>query len=325
MSDRRCIFCGRLTELETDALFRLPPDHPRTNDPIYADFRKARGFTDLRSDLPGVCGSRSPECLKLDWENGRPVLITKTGRGTDTLICPSCHNELFRDTDSASVCSAVFFGAKDSGKTSLILALANSRIKEQFSPDGKYRYIFNDRLYSTEDIAAGAEKAASGEKPADLRSPAAVYRVPRAAEGGKPVCDVLHDVSAADTADEETLLTALPFAESAEHFVYCLPADKLAEAPGEGERPDILMRRDIFMMLGACRFAEKPPELDIALTRYDLADMSPETASERVFGVFPSIGELSGYFSGVKVYAVSAARPDLGGSLTDELYAGLFG
>ncbi len=319
MSDRRCIFCGRLIELENEALFRLPPDHPRTNDAIYADFRKARGSFDIRSDLPGVCGSRSPECLKLDWENGKPVLITKTGRSTDTLICPSCHSELFRDTDSASVRSAVFFGAKDSGKTSLILALVNNCIKSQFSPDGRYRYIFNEKLYKTEYIASEAEKAASGGKPADLRSPAAVYRVPRAADGGKAVCDVLHDVSFNDTIDEETVLTALPFAESAEHFVYCIPADKLAEAlAADNERADIIMRRELFMMMSACRYAETPPELDIAVTKSDLAESPSGGFGEQVYSAFPSVRELSMYFSRTKVYEAGAGS-------AGQLYAGLFG
>ncbi len=325
MSDRRCIFCGRLIELETDALFRLPPDHPRVKDAIYADFQKARGLFDIRSELPGVCEKRSPECAKIEWENGKPVLITKTGRSTDTLICPTCHSELFRDTDSASVHSAVFFGAKDSGKTSLILALAERCITGQFSSDERYRYIFNEKLYNAGDMTAEAEKASAGEKPRDLRRPAAVYRVLRANEGGKAFCDVLHDVSFIDTVDEESVLTALPFAASAEHFVYCIPADTLRDALGaDNESADIKIRKDMFMMMSAFRFSEKPPELDIAVTKSDLADSGGPT-EEQVYTAFPSIRELSMFFSGTKVYPVSAVKRDSGGDPVGQLYAGLFG
>lgn len=327
MSDRRCIFCGRLTVLEKDALFRLPPDHPRTRDEAYADFRMTRGDRNPRADMPGVCGSRSPECSKLEWENGKPVLITRTGRSTDTLICPTCHSELFRDTDSGSVHSAVFFGEKDSGKTSLILALADRCIKGQFSPDEKYRYIFNDRLYDTEKITSEHERAASGEKPDDLREPAAVYRVSRADEGGKAVCDVMYDVSENDTADEEALLTALPFAASAEHFVYCIPADRLREAlASDNEGADIRMRKALFMMMSAFRFSEKPPELDIAVTKSDLAGGDAAELADSVYTAYPSIKELEMFFSGTKVYAVSALTPAQGGAdLAGQLYAGLFG
>ena len=327
MSDRRCIYCGRLTELEKDALFRLPPDHPRTHDASYADFRRTRGEQSVRADLPAVCGSRSPECAKLEWENGKPVLITKTGRSTDTLICPTCHSELFRDTDSGSVHSAVFFGEKDSGKTSLILALADRCITGQFSPDEKYRYIFNDRLYDTDQITSEHEKAAAGGKPADLREPAAVYRVSRADEGGKAVCDVMYDVSENDTADEEALLTALPFAASAEHFVYCIPADRLREAlASDNEGADIRMKKALFMMMSAFRFSEKPPELDIAVTKSDLAGSDIGDYAECVRRAYPSIKELEMFFSGIKVYPVSAKIPENGGEdLAGQLYAGLFG
>lgn len=334
MAERRCIFCGRLTDPDRDALFRLPPDHGRVRDDVYARYLASRGIEGVHTDLPEVCGKGSPEFSEMRPENGKPVLITKTGRSSDTLICPSCHNELFRDTDADSLQSAVFFGMKDSGKTSLILALTENCISGQFSPDDKYRYILNERTYSAETITEAAKLAASGEKPGDLREPAAVYRVPSAVSGGKAVCDVMHDVSAEDAEDEQAVYTAMPFAASAGHYVYCIPADRLGEAAQlPDESADMMMRLEMMKLLSACRFADKPPELDIAVTKLDTAPAEvaevcgdEETLRNYIFSVYPAVGELSAMFSGVRAFAVSAAVPGFGsGDLAARLYTGIFG
>lgn len=334
MAERRCIYCGRLADLDKDALFRMPPDYKHTADEVYGRFLKARGIEGVRIDLPEVCGKNSPEFSKIIWENGKPVLVTKTGRSTDTLICPSCRNELFRDTGDSSVCSAVFFGMRDSGRTSLILALAEKCVTRHFSSDEKYRYIINDRTYTENEITEAAKAVSDGEKPADLRKPVAVYRVSAAAEGGTSVCDVMHDASESDTEDEQAINTAMPFAAASEKYVYCISADTLYEAAmSPDEYPDMRMRLEMFRLISACRYSEKPPELDIAVTKLDTANnevtgacADEQTLKNYIYSAFPSIEELAPYFSGVRAYAVSAKVPGFGNDdLTGKLYAGIFG
>lgn len=334
MAERRCIYCGRLTDLDKDALFRLPSDHKHTADAVYGRFLKARGIEGARTDLPEVCGKNSPEFSRIIWENNKPVLVTKTGRSTDTLICPSCRNELFRDTEDSCVRSAVFFGMKDSGKTSLILALAEKCVSRQFSSDEKYRYIINERTYTADRITEAAKAMSGGEKPADLREPVAVYRVSAAATGGNVVCDVMHDASESDMTDEQAINTAMPFAASAGKYIFCIPADALYEAAmSPDEYPDMRMRLEMFRLIAACRYSDKPPELDITVTKLDTAkeDVAAASADEQtlrnyIYSAFPSIEELAPYFSGVRAYAVSAKVPDHGNDdLTGKLYAGIFG
>ncbi len=334
MTERRCIYCGRLADLDKDALFRLPPDHGRVNDAVYRRFLASRGIEGVRAELPAVCGKQSPDFSKIEWENGKPVLVTKTGRSTDTLICPSCHNELFRDTESGSVRSAVFFGEKDSGKTSLILALAGKCITRQFSPDERFRYILNDRICDAESIVGAAKSIEEGGKPSDLREPIAVYRVSSAAEGGTAECDVMHDASESDTGDEQAIRAAMPFADSSERYVYCIPADTLYETVlADDGRADMKMRLEMMKLLAACRYAQKPPALMLAVTKLDTARgeitemyRDEQTLRNYIYSAYPCIEELAPFFAEVRAFAVSAAKPEFGDcDLTGELYAGIFG
>lgn len=341
MAEKRCIFCGRLIDPDRDALFRLPPDHKRVTDNVYRRYLETRGISGNTS-LPELCGIGSPDMAKIEWEHGRPVLVTRTGRTTDTLICPSCHNEVMRDTDEGNVNTAVFFGGKDSGKTSLILAMAGECITRQFSPDDRYRYIFNEKICDPSAVTDAAERVRCGEKPADLREPTVIYRLKGAAEGSGTICDVMHDVSESDFTDEEAVYTCLPFAADAAHYVYCIPVDKLA---GQTEKPeelgDMLMRLDIYRLLSAFRYSGKRPVLDITVTKLDTAGNAGGAASDilnarenepllknYVFSAYPCIEELSPFFAEVRAYAVSAVSTmseydDAG--LLGRLYSGLFG
>ncbi len=341
MAERRCIFCGRLIDLDRYALFRLPPDYKHITDNIYRNYLESRGISGNAS-FPDIVGAGSPETAGIEWEKNRPVLMTRTGRSTDTLICPSCHNEVFRDTDEGRVNTAVFFGGAESGRTSLILAMAGECVTRQFSPDDRFRYMINERLYPPEFITAEYDRVRSGEKPADLREPTAIYRVTGAGAGFSVVCDVMHDVSRSDLADEQALYTCVPFAAEAAQYVYCLPADTLAEqTEAPAELADMRMRLDIYMMMSAFRYSHTRPVLNIAVTKLDLAAKrggaaadflavkdSEQTMRNYVFGAFPCIEELSGRFAGVRIYPVSAVstmseRDDAG--LLGRLYSGLFG
>lgn len=341
MAERRCVFCGRLIDLDKYALFRLPPDHPRERDEVYLRYLEARGESAEKAFLPGVCGIGSPDTSKISWENGRLTLVTKTGRNTDTLICPSCHNEIFRNTDDASVNSAVFFGGNGSGKTSLVLALANECIVRQFSHDDSYRYFFNEKTYDPLEITGNAERMSEGIKPDDLREPIAIYRVTGAGAEDHIYCDVMHDMSDGDTADEESMEVSAPFVSDAGNFVYAVPADKLAEVLMSADgSADISVKLDIFRMMSAFRFREEAPVLNVVLTKLDLlegdngigADILKIYDDERllknyIYTAFPSIEEFSPHFGGVRVYAVSAYS-SMAGKYADQLlkmYAGIFG
>lgn len=342
MAERICIFCGRRTDTERYALFRLPADLGLAPDTVHKSFLEVRGITGVRSDMPALCSERSPECSKVMWENGRQVLVTRTGRNTDTMVCPSCHSEFFRNTDSASVSSAVFFGRKGSGKTSLILSLAGECITKQFSPDDRYRYIFNDRLYDPREVTAAAERVGGDTVPDDLRRPVSVYRVPGAKDGGSVLCDVMYDVSESDISDELAFCTSMPFAFAAGHLVYCITAERLAAAAAsESEAEDIAVRRDIFGMMCAFRYSETPPVLDIAVTKLDTAEKAGGTCAdilrcaedeaalgELVRRALPSVAELGVQFSGVRFHAVSAVgsyNADEKGGTALKLYSQLFG
>ena len=341
MTDRRCIFCGRLIDTDKQALFRMPPDHKHVPDEVYARYLESRGLGGRGISLPEVCGIGYQEMQKLSWENGRPVLITKTGRSSDVQICPSCHNEVFRNTDSESVRTAVFFGGKGSGRTSLILALANECITKQFSADGNYRYFFNEKIYDPDDIKDRAQSIGSGEGTADLREPVAIYRATGASGDGSVLCDVMHDVSGADTEDEQAINISMPFAVDAGHYVYCIAADRLAETLlTKDAREDMLVRLDMHRMMSACRYSESAPVLDIVVTKLDTAekaggigaDIAKISGDERslknyIFTAFPCIEEFEGVFSGLHAYAVSAlpqpAEAEDGG-LTAALYPRIF-
>ncbi|MBP3855665.1 MAG: hypothetical protein IK990_08670 [Ruminiclostridium sp.] len=342
MSEIRCVFCGRLIDTDKQALFRLPPDYVRRPDAIYRRYLEIRDITGKDHNLPDVCGIGSPEVAMLTSENGRPTLVTRTGRNTDSMICPTCHNQILRNTDSASVSSAVFFGGRDSGKTSLVLTLANECITRQFSIDDRFRYIFNDKVCDPALITGAAEEVRNGGKPADLRDPTAIYRVTGASQGMKTLCDVMYDTSASDIRDMDSIRFTLPFAADSRYFVYCIPADKLAETViTQDERADMDARTDMYTMLEACRYAQTPPVLTIAVTKLDLAEKAGGAgddimrchADERalknyIFTAFPSVGELAVMFTDVHACAVSAVDPDIGGketTLAGKLYLGLFG
>lgn len=341
MAERRCIFCGRLIDLDSFALFRLPPDHKHVPDNIYRHYLETRGING-NANLPEICGAGSPDTARIEWDRNKPVLITRTGRSTDTLVCPSCHNEVFRDTDEGSVNTAVFFGGKDSGRTSLILAMAGECVTRQFSPDDRYRYIFNERICDPKDITDAAERVKCGVKPDDLREPTAIYRVTGASAGFGTVCDVMHDVSRSDFEDEEAIYTFLPFAADAEHYVYCIPSDKLAsQIEAHDELSDMLMKLDMYKLMSSFRYSAKRPILDIAVTKLDLAEKAGGAAADifsareneqelmsLVFSAYPGMEELSVFFAGVRAHAVSAVSTmsdkDDGG-LTCRLYSELFG
>ena len=340
MADRQCIFCGRLIDLEKYALFRLPPDHRRVPDEVYRSYLEIRGKAG-RYDFPEACGIGSADTAKIVYENGKPVLTTKTGRSTDTLICPSCHNEILRDTMPGSVNTAVFFGGRNSGKTSLITALANECITSVFSYDERYRYIFCDSIYDSALITDAAAKISSGAKPADLRDPVAVFRMTSAAEGSRVVCDVMHDVSAEDTEDDFSIAFGLPFAAGAEHFVYCIPADKLADTLVSLDAgADMRVRLGLDAMTHTLRDDCKPPELDVVVTKLDLgeksggaaADISAVRDNEKallnyIYTAFPCVGEYEKVFDGVRVFTASAVSPMTDGegvTLTQKLYSGIF-
>lgn len=340
MSERRCIFCGRLADTGSGALFRLPPDYRRVPDTVYRQYALSRGIYDAVTMLPDVCGKGSPDFGEMSYENEKPVLVTKTGRITDVLVCPSCHNELYRDTDDASVNTAVVFGDKGSGKTSLVLALANGCIARQFSSDSRYRYILNENICSAHDISEAAAMAAEGKAPADLREPVAIYRVSEASSDEKAVCDVLHDTSCGDTEDDLSVGVTLPFAADAGHYVYCMPVDRLAKAViSQSESEDMLVRRDLFRMFSAFRYSDCTPVLDIVVTKFDLAqkcggagedifNMRESEAGMKnyLFSAFPGIKEYEPFFSGMRLHTFTAAENAGGeGSSAEKLYAGLFG
>ncbi len=342
MAERRCIFCGRRIDLDRHALFRLPPDYKHIPDNIYQRYLTLHGISDKNSNLPDVCGAGSPESAGIEWEKNKPVLMTRTGRSTDTLICPSCHNEVFRDTDEGRVNTAVFFGRKDCGRTSLITAMAGECVTRQFSPDDRFRYIFNEKIYDPEFITGQYDRVRSGEKPSDLREPTAIYRVTGAGAGWNTVCDVMHDVSDADFTDEEALYTCVSYAADAAHYVYCVPVDKLAEQTEAPTELNVMLTRlDIYKMMSAFRYSQVTPTLNIAVTKLDLAAKLGGAAADLLsvkdneqamknylFAAFPCIEELSGFFTGVRVHAVSAVstmseQDDAG--LLGKLYSELFG
>lgn len=339
---RKCVFCGRSIDLDRHALFRLPPDYRHVPDNVYRAYLEMRGISGKRNDFPDVCAVGSQDAAKMVFENGKPVLTTKTGRSTDTLICPSCHNEVLRDTGEGCVNAALFFGGKDSGKTSLVAALAKECMTAGFSYDDRYRYFFCDKIYEEAYMTDAAAKAAAGEKPDELREPIAIFRMTGASEGSRVVCDVMHDVSTSDTEDDTAIVTQLPFAADAGHFVYCIPADKLAETLVSLDAgADMLVRLDLDAMIHSMSEDGDRPELDIAVTKLDLAEKAGGAASDilsvcgsekallnYICTAFPSIGELAGFFSGVRIYPVSAVSPmadESGVSLTARLYSGIFG
>lgn len=340
MSERRCIFCGRLADTGNGALFRLPPDHKRVPDAAYRRYAESRGIYDVPTVLPDVCGKGSPDFAEISYENEKPVLVTKTGRITDILVCPSCHNELYRDTDDASVHTAVVFGDKGSGKTSLVLSLANECISRQFSSDNKYRYILNENIYDGHDLSEAAAMASGGESPADLREPVAIYRVSEASSSEKVVCDVLHDTSCGDVTDDLTVSVTLPFAADAEHYVYCIPADRLSAAViSRSESEDMLVRRDLYRMVSAFRYSDSAPVLDIVVTKFDLSEKcggagediynmrdSENGMKNYLYSAFPGIQEFEPFFSGIKLHTFTASGTsgEEGGS-AEKLYAELFG
>jgi uncharacterized protein YbaR (Trm112 family) len=302
-------------------------------------YLEARGIRNVSADLPGVCDSFSPEFAKIEWENGKPSLVTKTGRSSDILVCPSCHNELFRDTEENILNTAVFFGRKDSGKTSLILALAGECITKQFSPDEKYRYFFNEKLYDPNRVTSLADRVKEGAKPDDLREPVAIYRVTGGSDS-RVVCDVLHDVSASDTLDEMSINITMPFASDAAHFVYCIAADKLAEAlVTDNTLGNMTARLDMFRMISAFRYAQTAPTLDITITKIDLAqklggaaaDILNVREDERalknyITTAFPCIAELEQCFGGIRVHTVSANAPASGDDdIIGKYYCSIFG
>ena len=339
---RKCVFCGRSVDLDRYALFRLPPDHRHIPDNVYRAYLEIRGISGKRNDFPDVCGVGSQDAAKMVFENGKPVLTTKTGRSTDTLICPSCHNEILRDTGEGCVNTALFFGGRDSGKTSLIAALAKECMTAGFSYDDRYRYFFCDKIYDEAYMTEAASKAAAGEKPVELRESIVIFRMTGASEGSRVVCDVMHDVSRGDIEDDLSIAMALPFAAGAGHFVYCIPADKLAGTLISLDAgADLKVRLDLDAMIHSAGEESTLPELDIAVTKFDLAEKAGGAASDimsvrgnekalvnYIYTAFPSVEEYSRFFSGIRVYPVSAVSPltdENGVSLTAKLYSGLFG
>ena len=338
MAERRCIFCGRLADIGGNALFRLPPDYRRVPDEIYRRYAESRGIYGVSVMLPDVCGKGSPDFGELSAEDGKPVLVTKTGRITDILVCPSCHNELYRDTDDASVNTAVVFGAAGSGKTTLILSLAERCVTRQFSSDNRYRYILNEEIYDCRDITEAAKSAAEGTAPADLREPVAIYRVSEASSGDKVVCDVLHDTCAGDMSDDIAVGTELPFAADAAHYVYCIPADKLSEAViSAGEKEDMLVRRDLYAMTRAFAYSDSKPVLDIVITKFDLAGKcggagediynmrdSESALRNYLYSAFPAVREMETFFSGMRLHTFSAVYAPNDEMAAETLYSALF-
>ncbi len=341
MVNRQCVFCGRLIDLDRYALFRLPPDYRHVPDDVYRTYLEIRCIN-RRTDFPDVCGIGSADAARMVYENGKPVLTTRTGRSLDTLICPSCHNEIFRDTSQGSVNTAVFFGRPESGKTSLVAALANECITAGFSHDDRYRYIFCDKTYSSEFIQNVTAGSAGGTKPDDLRDPLVVFRMTSAAEGSIVVCDVMHDVSDNDTEDDYSIALTLPFAAGAEHFVYCIPTDALADTLISLDMgADMRVRLDLDAMTHSFGGNDSPPELDIAVTKLDLAEKLGGAASDiltvreneralinYIYTAFPCVKEYAGSFSGIRVFPVSSVSPVTDGegvTLTARLYSAIFG
>lgn len=321
-----------------NALFRLPPDHRRVPDDIYRRYAESRGIYGISTMMPDVCGRSSPDFGVMSSEDGKPVLITKTGRITDILVCPSCHNELYRDTDDASVHTAVVFGTAESGKTTLILTLTESCVTRQFSSDNHYRYILNEEIYDGHDLTEAAHKSVAGTAPADLREPVAIYRVSEASSDEKVVCDVLHDTSTGDREDDYAVGTALPFASDAAHYVYCIPVDMLSKAVIFGsESEDMLIRRDLYAMTRAFAYSDKTPVLDIVITKFDLAEKcggagediynmrdSENALKNYLYSAYPAVREMEPFFSGMRLHTFSAAAAAEDETAVEKLYDALF-
>ena len=93
------------------------------------------------------------------------------------------------------------------------------------------------------------------------------------------------------------------------------------------------MRLEMMKLLAACRYAQRPPELCIAVTKLDAARgeitemyRDGQTLLNYIYSAYPCVEELAPFFSGVRAFAVSAAVPAYGGcDLTGEMYAGIFG
>lgn len=324
----KCVFCNRIIPVN-EYFYRLPVDYSPFVDEIHKNFLSIREVTGENVNLPPCCWDQDTRIVKSIMEDGRKISFDSTGRRIEKRICPTCHNEIFKATDTSATCSTVFFGMKKSGKTTLIMSLVDETTKLGFDlADDKYCCIFNNKIYNNELFSRISEKTASQASPADLRKPVVLHRAPAVRSGLKHMTDVFHDVSVSDKTSDATIIMKLPFSVDADHFVFCIEISDIFKALGaDNEQYDMMVRDEFYKMITAAKYSEIKPVLHVVMTKADLAVNAGSGSEEIVITnnahnevllknyfstAYPLTSDLFGEFTDVKFSVVSALDPSLG-------------
>ena len=317
--NKRCVACGRVIQPD-DMMFRLPIDTPHVADMILINHNARHGIESSSDILPDVISSHDSRVLEvLDNVSGKRVLIMRDGRAVEKMVCPTCHNKIYVCTDDEQTDPIIVYGMPDSGKTSLIIAIAKEVTELGYDiAQDSYICFLNDQCLDIRRYKADLEKLRQGEKPDDIRQPVLIHRSPSVQSGLSEMSDVFYDAARPDMADEFKAAQMLPYAQDARTFVFVIdvsvlfPQDKV-----DHQKLDFEIRQELYKLYFRAQYSRTMPKLAVVFNKADKADSDVilNTISceadmmTRFYGIFPMSAEIMSYFKNVTFNAVSCLKP----------------
>lgn len=224
----RCVFCNRITDKE-DIMFRYPSSYGKVaEDHQYTCMQRAHNIVRNNDCVMPLVYFR-PDSNELNGSNkeGSYSVFVKDGTELTQMICPTCHGMLFRDTDDGHRNTYLFFGEKDSGKTSLIYAIIYNGVIRKEHPmtiDGRYIPFYNDYLMPKNQLERTYNDIVRSKitKPKSLEFPFIIHRAAAAHSGLTNKTDVFYDVTDFDIQDGNHIDMTLRQAQQATAFVFTI-------------------------------------------------------------------------------------------------------
>lgn len=274
----RCVFCNRITDKE-DIMFRYPSNYGKVaEDHQYTCMQRAHNIVRKNDCVMPLVYFR-PDSNELNGSNkeGSYSVFVKDGTELTQMICPTCHGMLFRDTDDSHRNTYLFFGEKDSGKTSLIYAIIYNGVIRKEHPmtiDGRYIPFYNNYLMPKEQLERTYNDIVRSKitKPKSLDFPFIIHRAAAAHSGLTNKTDVFYDVTDFDIQDGNHIDMTLRQAQQATAFVFTIGIGKILCDEGMYYGRDVQLRNHMMSMYYATQYTDSKPVVFIAVTGADMID-----------------------------------------------------
>ena len=272
----RCVFCNRSLN-EDQIMFRFPSSNKEMEfDFAYSNMLKAHNIDPTnRCILPKIYRYSGEQQLNGNSAIPSNSVYLSDGTVLTEMICPTCHGRIFRDTDDAKRNTFMFFGEKNSGKTSLIYTIISEAVisknaKDLF--DKRYVPFYNDYLIKKNDFIKiyNDLKSEKIKKPENFNFPVIIHRAANVNSKLENKTDIFVDVTDFDIEDSDHIDMTLAQADNAKAFIFTIPITKLILADDEYYGRDVELRSHILPMYYSTRNADIKPTVFIAITFSDL-------------------------------------------------------